>query len=96
MKLIPLESEEELTKFCKENCMRDTFLRYLFNECNKRIISYAETESNIDFGMFIEIRGIFRNYLTYKYDVMLFSVNLTNYFCNLNNLDILAFYGSCD
>ncbi len=96
MKLIPIMSEEELTKFYQENCTHDIFLKYLYEECNNKLISYYESESNIDFGQFIESRGIFRNYITCKYDVMLFSVNLTNYFCNLNNFDLQAFYGCCE
>lgn len=96
MKLIPIMSEEELTKFYLQNYKQDIFLKFLYEECNKRIISYYETESSVYFGQFIESRSIFNNYILCKYGFMLSQVNLTNYFCNLNNLDFSSFYGNLD
>lgn len=96
MKIIPIMSEEELTNFYLQNCKQDIFLKFLYEECNKKLISYYESESNIDFGKFIECRGIFSNYVICKYGFMLSPVNLTKYFCNLNHFDLQAFFGSCD
>lgn len=96
MKLIPIMNEDELTKFYLDNCMQDFFLKYLYEECNIKLVSYYESGSNIDFGKFIECRGNFNAYVFCKYDVTLSQVNLTKYFCNLNKFDLHAFFGSCD
>lgn len=92
MKLIPIMNEDELTKFYLKNCKHDIFLKYLYEECNKKLISYYESTSNIDFGKFIESRSIFNIYVVSKYNLMLSEVNLTNYFCNLNRLDVQVFF----
>lgn len=91
MKLIPIMNEDELTKFYLNNCKHDLFLKYLYEECNIKLISYYESESNIDYGKFIESRKIFNIYLNSIYDISLAEVNLTNYFCNLNHIDLQVF-----
>lgn len=63
MKIIPIMSEDELTKFYLQNCKQDNFLKFLYEECNKRLICLSEMESNIDFGLFIESRDIFVIYV---------------------------------
>lgn len=93
MKLIPIMNEDELTKFYLKNCKQDLFLKYLYEECNIKLISYYESESNIDYGKFIECRKIFNIYLNSRYDLSLAEVNLTNYFCNLNHIDLQVFIG---
>lgn len=94
MKIIPIMSEDELTKFYLQNCKQDSFLKFLYEECNKRLICLSEMESNIDFGLFIESRDIFVIYVLSKYGFTLSQVNLINYFCNLNNLDFYSVFGN--
>lgn len=88
MELTRLNCEDELTKFYSENCMKDDFLRYLFDECNKRLITFVDSGTNYDFDVFMECEIIFRNYFTYKYNLDICSIDLSNYFFKSNNLDI--------
>lgn len=93
MKLIPIMNEDELTKFYLKNSKQDIFLKYLYEECNITLISFYESETDIEFlyGKFLESRKIFNIYVVCKYDVTLSQVNLTNYFCNLNHIDLQVF-----
>lgn len=91
MKIKEIKSEEELNKFLKEKCYDDEFLEYFLEELNKSLIDYYEYENNIDFGAFIKLRTVFCAYLSFKYNVILFSIDLTEYFCRLNELDIDEF-----
>ena len=92
MKLVPIMNEDELAKFYLKNCKLGVFLKFLYDECIIKLISYYESASNIDFGQFIESRSIFNIYVVSKYNLMLSEVNLTNYFCNLNRLDVQVFF----
>ena len=60
-------------------------------ELNKSLKDYYEYENNIDFGAFIKLRSVLCAYLSFKYNVMFFSIDLTEYFCRLNELDIDEF-----
>lgn len=91
MKIKEIKSEEELYKFLKEKCYDDEFLKYFLEELNKSLIDYYEYENNIDFGAFIKLRSVLCAYLSFKYNVILFSIDLTEYFCRLNELDIDEF-----
>lgn len=91
MKIKEIKSEEELNKFLKEKCYDDEFLEYFLEELNKSLIDYYEYENNIDFGAFIKLRTVLCAYLSFKYNVILFSIDLTEYFCRLNELDIDEF-----
>lgn len=91
MKIKEIKSEEELNKFLKGKCYDDEFLKYFLEELNKSLIDYYEYENNIDFGAFIKLRSVLCAYLSFKYNVILFSIDLTEYFCRLNELDIDEF-----
>lgn len=91
MKIKEIKSEEELNKFLKEKCYDDEFFKYFLDELNKSLIDYYEYENNIDFGAFIKLRSVLCAYLSFKYNVILFSIDLNEYFCRLNELDIDEF-----
>ena len=91
MKIKEIKSEEELNNFLKEKCYDDEFLKYFLDELNKSLKDYYEYENNIDFGAFIKLRSVLCAYLSFKYNVMFFSIDLTEYFCRLNELDIDEF-----
>lgn len=88
VKLLRLNTEDELTKFYLENRMNDDFLRFLYGICGERCIQFADNKLDFLFGQFIEAQCIFRNYLTFKYNLDLGSIELANYFFKLNDLDI--------
>lgn len=92
MKIKEIKTYEELNKFLKEKCYDDEFLKYLIDELNKSLIDYYKYVNNIDFGSFLKLRTVLCSYLSFKYNVILFSIDLNEYFCRLNELDIDEFF----
>lgn len=88
VKLLRLNTEEELTNFYLKNCMNDDFLRLLFHICAERCIQFADDKVDFVFGQFIEALCIFSSYLSFKYNLSVVSIDLVKYFFKVNDLDI--------
>lgn len=88
VKLLRLNTDEELTNFYLKNCMNDDFLRLLFHICCERCIQFVDDKSDFLFGQYIEVSCIISSYLIFKYNIDLGSIDLVNYFFKVNDLDI--------
>lgn len=84
MILTRLKSFKDITKFYCTHYMTDVFLLYLYQECNRCVISCLKYDDVCEFTTLLKCTSIFRNYLLVNYNLDSGLLDYVEYFCEIN------------